>query len=176
MSAWWICLLGCFGPCGATPSYAALSSHERCFLGVFCAQNRGSLVSPPTVIQQLSSDSRCQKIFLKHVVSRFPQCVLPAKPVLCVSCSSCLTLCDPMNCSPPGSPVHGILQARVLAWVAIFSFRDLPDPGIKPASPASSGRFFTAEPPGKPIRVVFILRTAMSINLGDFSFCLVWRI
>ena len=34
----------------------------------------------------------------------------------------CLTLCDPMNCSPPGSSVHGNLQARVLEWVAmIFS-------------------------------------------------------
>ena len=31
----------------------------------------------------------------------------------------CLTLCDPMNCSPPGSSVHGILQARILEWVAI---------------------------------------------------------
>ena len=32
---------------------------------------------------------------------------------------SCLTLCDPMNCSPPGSSVHRIFQARVLEWVAI---------------------------------------------------------
>ena len=32
---------------------------------------------------------------------------------------SCLTLCDPMDCSPPGSSVHGILQAGILAWVAI---------------------------------------------------------
>ena len=32
---------------------------------------------------------------------------------------SCPTLCDPMNCSLPGSPVHGIFQARVLEWVAI---------------------------------------------------------
>ena len=31
----------------------------------------------------------------------------------------CLTLCDPMDCSPPGSPVHGVLQARILEWVAI---------------------------------------------------------
>ena len=31
----------------------------------------------------------------------------------------CLTLCDPMECSPPGSSVHGILQARILEWVAI---------------------------------------------------------
>ena len=33
---------------------------------------------------------------------------------------SCLTLCDPMDCSPPGSSVHGILQARILVWVAIL--------------------------------------------------------
>ena len=32
---------------------------------------------------------------------------------------SCLTLCNPMNCSPPGSSVHGILQARILEWVAM---------------------------------------------------------
>ena len=32
---------------------------------------------------------------------------------------SCLTLCDPMDCSPPGFSVHGILQARILEWVAI---------------------------------------------------------
>ena len=39
---------------------------------------------------------------------------------------SCLTLCNPMYCSPPSSSVHGILQARILEWVAIFSSRDLP--------------------------------------------------
>ena len=36
---------------------------------------------------------------------------------------SCLTLCDPMDCSPPGSPVHRILQARMLEWVDIPSSR-----------------------------------------------------
>ena len=35
------------------------------------------------------------------------------------SLQSCPTLCDPMNCSPPGFSVHGILQARTLEWVAI---------------------------------------------------------
>ena len=35
----------------------------------------------------------------------------------------CLTLCDLMDCSPPGSSVHGILQARILDWVAISSSR-----------------------------------------------------
>ena len=35
---------------------------------------------------------------------------------------SCLTLCDPMDCSPPGSSVHGVSQARILEWVAISLF------------------------------------------------------
>ena len=45
---------------------------------------------------------------------------------LCVyakSLQSCLTLCDPLACSPPGSSVHGILQARILEWVAMPSSR-----------------------------------------------------
>ena len=48
----------------------------------------------------------------------------------------CLTLSDPMDYSPPGSSVLGILQARILDWVAIPSSRDLHDPGIKPGPPA----------------------------------------
>ena len=41
-------------------------------------------------------------------------------PYVCVLVTqSCPTLCDPMTCSPPGSSVHGILQARILEWVAI---------------------------------------------------------
>ena len=43
----------------------------------------------------------------------------------------CTTLWDPIDCSPPGSSVHGILQARILEWVAMPSSRDLPDPGIE---------------------------------------------
>ena len=43
---------------------------------------------------------------------------------------SYLTLCDPMDCSLPGSSVHGILQAIVLKWIAISFSRDLPNPGI----------------------------------------------
>ena len=61
------------------------------------------------------------------------------------------TLPDPMDCSPPGSSVRGILQAKILEWVAIsFSKGDLPDQGIEPVSPALAGEFFTTEPPGKP--------------------------
>ena len=60
---------------------------------------------------------------------------------------SCPTL---MDCSPQGSSVRGISQARVLEWVAIPFSRDLPDSGIEPTSPVLAGRFFTTEPLGKP--------------------------
>ena len=65
----------------------------------------------------------------------------------------CQTLCEPMDCSPPGSSVHGTLQARILEWVAMPFSRDLPHPGIEPGSPVSpalAAGVFTTEPPGKP--------------------------
>ena len=45
----------------------------------------------------------------------------------------CLTLCNSMNCSPSGSSVHGILQARILEWVAMpSSHRNFPTQGLNP--------------------------------------------
>ena len=63
------------------------------------------------------------------------------------SLQSCPTFCDPMDCNPPGSSAHGILQARILEWIAMPfpSPGDLPDPGVEPTSlmsPALAGRFF----------------------------------
>ena len=66
---------------------------------------------------------------------------------------SCLTLCNPRDCSPPGSSVHGVLQPRILDWVAIPSSGGSSYPVIEPqppASPASAGGLFTTQPPGKP--------------------------
>ena len=51
-----------------------------------------------------------------------------------MSLQLCPTLCDPMDYSSSGSSVHGILQARILEWVAMPSSGDLPHPGIKPKS------------------------------------------
>ena len=62
------------------------------------------------------------------------------------SLQSCPTLCNPMDCSPPGSSVHGSLQARTLSGLPCPPPGDLPNPGIEPASlksPALSGGFFT---------------------------------
>ena len=83
-------------------------------------------------------------LFLKTVLS--PWCCSVAK--------LCPTLCDPRDCSPPGSSIHGVSQARILNGLLFPSPGDLPDPGIELVSPALqkisciTGRFFTPEPPG----------------------------
>ena len=72
---------------------------------------------------------------------------------LCSVVQLCLTLFDPMDCSPPGSSLHAIFQARILEWVAISYPRHLLDPGTEPVSsvsPALAGGAFAAVPPGKP--------------------------
>ena len=53
----------------------------------------------------------------------------------------------PTLCSPTGSSVHGISQARILDGLAFPSPGDLPDVGTEPTSPALADRFFTTEPP-----------------------------
>ena len=62
----------------------------------------------------------------------------------------CPTLCDPVNCSPPGSSVQGISQARILEWVAIYFSRGSPQLRDQTQVSCIAGRFFTTEPPGKP--------------------------
>ena len=57
---------------------------------------------------------------------------------MCSVAQSCPTLCDPVDCSPPGSPVHGVLQTRILEWGPCPHPGDLPDPGIEPMSPKAS--------------------------------------
>ena len=80
---------------------------------------------------------------LKHLDS-------PDSCVLAKSLQSCPALCDPMDCSPPGSSVHGISQAKYWSGLPFPSPRDLPNPGIEPMSPALTGRLFTTKPPRKP--------------------------
>ena len=55
-----------------------------------------------------------------------------------------------MDCRSPGSSVHGILQARILEWVAILFSRGASQPGIKLRSPTLWADSLLSEPPGKP--------------------------
>ena len=82
-----------------------------------------------------------------HVKTCSTSLVIDMTPLVAQPCP---ILCDPMDCSPPGSSVHGILQARILEWVAIPSPRDLPNPGIEPRSPALQVDPLPSESPGKP--------------------------
>ena len=59
-------------------------------------------------------------------------------------------LCNPTNCSPPGSSVHGISQQEYGSGLPFPTPGDFSNPGLESASPALPGRFFTTEPPGKP--------------------------
>ena len=84
-------------------------------------------------------------------------CHIPSWGVMflsfCLIAQSCPTLCSLMDGSLPGSSVHGILQARILQWVPIPFSRgsSLPRDWIQVSCIA--GKFFTTEPPGKPLFV-----------------------
>ena len=72
--------------------------------------------------------------------------------ILCVCAQVCPTLRDPMDCSPPGSPVHADFQARILEWVANSYSRGSSWPrdwNCVSCISSTAGRFFTTEPPGK---------------------------
>ena len=56
-----------------------------------------------------------------------------------------------MDCSPPGSSVYGISRQEYWSGLPFPPPEDLPDPGIKAASPELAGEFFTTEPRGKPL-------------------------
>ena len=64
---------------------------------------------------------------------------------------SCLTLCDPMDCSLSHSSIHGIFQARCWSGLPFPSPGDLPDPGIEPASPTLQAETLPSEPPGRSL-------------------------
>ena len=85
---------------------------------------------------------------------------------------SYLNLCNPTDCSLPGSSVHGILQARVLEWVAVTSFRDLPNSVIEPASltsPVWAGRLFFVFLPLAPSGSPFVFTPPPNVVLTSLS-------
>ena len=76
-------------------------------------------------------------------------CVCVCVCVCILVAQSCPTVCDSMDCSPPGSPVHGILQARILEWVAISFCKWSSWPRDITKVSLIAGRFFTIWATGK---------------------------
>ena len=131
------------------------------------------------VVFFLTSDIRCLVHWFSNVFSKW---VLVAQ--------SCPTLCNPMDCSPPGSSVHGILQTRILEWVAISFSRGSSQPRDRTQMFCVAGRFFTIwatreAPVFSKIHIIFSLNSVLlkvyleilnvwvfKINFPIIHFCL----
>ena len=105
---------------------------------------------------QLFSFSTSTLIMLLHcllsciVLTRSLQCYFVVILSNCLYAQLCLILCNPMDCSPPGSFFHGISRQEHWSGLPYPPLGNLPDSGIESvplASPALAGGFFTTEPP-----------------------------
>ena len=149
-----------------SPSYLA---GTVCYFH-WCSEKPGKcLTSPP--FDSVSQPLYVEAIITKSLIQSFHVCEVA---------QSCLTLCDPVDYSLPGSSVHGILQVRILEWVAISFSRDLPNPGIEPGSPALQADALSSQPPGKPkmssFRVLWEIENKELLHLmccktRSFPFC-----
>ena len=97
---------------------------------------------------------------------------------MCLVAQSCLTLCDPMDCSPPGSSVHEESPGKNTGVGCHALLQgNLPNPGIEPRSPTLAGGFFTTEPPGKltlfdnlMIKFLFLIVSFCLVHLDIFLY------
>ena len=102
---------------------------------------------------------------------------------ICSVAQSCLTLCNPLDCSPPGCSVHGMFQARILEWAAISYSRGSSQPRDQTCISYISciaGTFFTTEPLRKPKMALkinkYILLREMLIIIKLVMACLAFII
>ena len=86
----------------------------------------------------------------KHIMfaTSFHEVMMKVQLLGAEKSQSCLTLCNPMDRSLPGSSIHGIFQARKSTGVGCHFL--LSDPGVEPGSPALQADALLSEPPGKP--------------------------
>ena len=97
-------------------------------------------------------------------------------PSVSSATQSCLTLCNPLNCSPTDSSVHGILQARIPEWVAKPYPGDLPDPGIEPTSLALQVASLPLSHWGRPREICRVLiKSNQPILKGKKSWIFIGR-
>ena len=116
--------------CGGQEWNGRPANHKRCQLKItddVSSENAELRVSPAIA----------REAWKGHMSTHHPG-VLPLVTVWvhAKSLQSCLTLCDLMDCSPAGSSVHGLLQARIQSRLPFSPPGDPPDPGIEPRSPA----------------------------------------
>ena len=98
--------------------------------------------SVPTTIQHRGN--WCSKFFPSYITFTNLRTSYKWNHMVCtILCLSCLPLCNPMDCSPWDSSVHGILQARILEWVAIPFSRGSSQPKNWTQVSCIAGRFFT---------------------------------
>ena len=97
----------------------------------------------PTYEEASMTGRKVNQVVLTKFSSQDELCV-------CVLTQSCLTLCDPMACSLPGSSVHGISQARKLEWAAKLSSRGSSWPRDQTCVSCIGRQIFTTASPGKP--------------------------
>ena len=104
--------------------------------GVWASSRRWWRTEKPRMLQSTGSqrvgtqmnnwtttDLLCSLGDILHTIYLIPLTTLYS--ACCLAAQSCLTPYDPMDCSPPGSSVHGILQRRILEWVTIFFSRGI---------------------------------------------------
>ena len=95
--------------------------------------------------------------------------------VLCLVVQSYPTLCDPMDCSPPGSSVHGILRARILEWVAMPSSWGSSQPRDQTQVSCIAGRFLTVWATRESQKIEWILIIPISQAVVEPNSKTTWK-
>ena len=102
------------------------------------------ILFPYKLLQNIEYSSLCYTAGTWRISSLDPQYLALVNEWMCVHALLCPNLCDPMDCSPPVSSVHGILQARMLEWVVISFSRGSSQPRDWTHVSCIAGKFFTA--------------------------------
>ena len=105
----------------------------------------------------------CSSCLALHPKTLFSKLLLSC---YCLVAPSCPTLCDPVDSSPPGSSVHGVLQARILEWVTITFSRGSFYPRDRTWVSCIAGRLFAISPPGKSAPPQEALKSSVCLSLS----------
>ena len=154
-----------------------LSPHSltwcECHGSHFCLQN---VANKTDAWVETDKQARNGSLSDVCVCVRARVCVCVCVCVCALWLQSCLNLWNPMDCSPPGSSVHGMLQARIPKWVGVSSSRGCSRPRDRSCVSSASciaGKFFITEPLGKPKMMCsytilsFRVRQMLCVRVGE---------